>query len=124
MLTITKLKKGTSFVEVMIAVLIFAIAILGGYFLCFYSKSQINVQGRYRIAAHLAAQKLEELKAGDYYAIAAGETEEGLSLEGLYFTRRTTAEDLGLYKKVTVSVNWPQMGKTHDVSLVTFVAPK
>ena len=124
MLTIVKSKKGTSFIEVMIAVLIFATAILGGYFLCFYSRSLINVQERYRAAAHLAAQKLEELKAGNYYSIVAGETEEGLSSGGLSFTRRTAAEDTGLYKKVTVTVHWPQMGKDHNVSLVTFVAPK
>lgn len=124
MLTITKLKKGTSFVEVIIAVLIFAIAILGGYFLCFYSRSQINLQERYRVAAHLAVQKLEELKAGNYHEIATGETEEDLSLENLSYSCSVGTEDAGLYKKVTVTVHWKQMGKWRDVSLATFIAPR
>jgi len=124
MLTIVKSKKGTSLVEVMLAVLIFATAILGGYFLCFYSRSQINLQERYRVAAHLAAPKIEELKAGSYSSISAGETEESLALEDLSYRRSVGTEDVGLYKKVTVTVHWPQMGKDHNVSLVTFIAPK
>lgn len=124
MLTITKLKKGTSFIEVLVAIVIFSIVITGGSILFVSGRNQINLRERYRVCVQLASQKLEQLKAGNYEDIAVGEAEEGLSLEGLSFSRSAVAEDLGSYKKVTVTVHWPQMGKEHNVSLVTLLAPK
>lgn len=118
-----KSREGTSLIEVVVALLVFSIVVMGGSFLFVSGRNQITLRERYRVAVGLASQKLEELKGGSYYSIQIGETEEGLSSGGLSFTRRTVAEDLGLNKKITVSVNWPQMGKTHDVSLVTLVAP-
>ena len=125
MTAITKSKKGTSLVEVMVAVLIFTIVILGASFLFFYGRSQINVQENRRVAFQLAAQRLEELKAGNYYDdIVEVETVENLTLEDLSYIRTTETEDVGLYKKVDVGVDWQQLGKQHSVSLTTFIAPK
>ncbi len=124
MTAITKSKKGTSLVEVMVAVLIFTIVILGASFLFFYGRSQISLRGHYRVALQLAAQKLEELKADNYDDIEEGETEESFSLEDLSYSRTTETEDVGLYKKVDVGVDWQQLGKQHSVSLTTFIAPK
>jgi len=124
MVTVGKSKKGTSFIEVLVAILIFSIVITGGSILFVSGRNQINLRERYRVGVQLASQKLEQLKAGNYEDIAVGETEEGLSLEGLSFSRSTVAEDLGSYKKVTVTVDWPHMGKDHNVSLVTLIAPK
>lgn len=124
MTAITKSKKGTSLVEVMVAVLIFMIVILGASFLFFYGRTQINVQENRRVALQLAAQRLEELEAGNYDDIVEVETVENLTLEDLSYTRTTETEDVGLYKKVDVGVDWQQLGKQHSVSLTTFIAPK
>lgn len=122
--TLKKLKKGTALVEVMIAVVILVIVILGGSYFFVYGRSQIDLQKHYRVATHLAAQKLEELKADSYNNIAAGYTTETLSLENLSYSRTLTTADVGLYKAVEVTVNWQQLGRQHSVSLDTFIAPK
>ena len=121
---IRKSKKGTSLVEVMAAVLIVTIVILGGSFFYVASTNQINLREQYRAASQLASQKLEELKAGSYYTIAIGEANDSVSLEDSSYSRNTITEDLGLYKKVTVTVNWGPVGKQRNVSLVTLIAPK
>jgi hypothetical protein len=71
----------------------------------------------------LAAQKLEELKAGPYGSIVAGDTGENLSLEDLSYTRSTHTVNAGLYKEVTVTVSWGPTGNAHNVSMVTCIAP-
>jgi len=124
MTIIRKSKKGTSLVEVMAAVLISVIVILGGSFFYVASTNQINLREQYRAASRLASQKLEELKAGSYYAIATGEANDSVSLEDSSYSRSTVTEDLGLYKKVTVTVNWGAGVKQRNVSLVTLIAPK
>ncbi len=121
---VQKSKKGISLVEVMTAVLISTIVILGGSFFYVASTNQINIREQHRAASRLAGQKLEELKAGDFDAIAIGEATDSLSLDDLSYSRSTVAEDLGLYKKVTVTVNWGPAGKEHNASLVTLIAPK
>lgn len=113
MVTIGKSKKGVALVEVIVAILIFAIVIIGGSFLFASGRNQINLRERYRVAVQLAAGKLEELKAGNYYDIEEGQTpsqtEESLSLEDLSYSRSIDTEDVGLYKKVKVAVHWEQM---------------
>ena len=117
-------EKGTSLVEVMVAILVLALVILGGFFLFSYGRGQIDVQKNYRVAVQLAAQKLEELKAGNYNDIEEGETQEYLSLGNLSCGRSIATENVGLCKKVEVSVSWQQMNKQHNVSLATFIGPK
>jgi len=121
---VQKSKKGTSLVEVMIAVLISTIVILGGSFFYVASTNQINLREQHRAASRLAGQKLEELKAGDFDAIETGEVTDSLSLDDLSYSRSTVAEDLGSYKQVTVTVQWGPVGKEKNVSLVTLIAPK
>ncbi|KPJ68271.1 MAG: hypothetical protein AMJ43_00615 [Coxiella sp. DG_40] len=111
-------------IEVMVAVIIFAIVAIGSFLLFAAGRSRINLQEHYRVATHLAAQKLEELKAGNYYDILVGTTEENLSLEDLSYSRSVETEDVGLYKKVRVTINWGPIDKECNVSLVTFIAPK
>jgi len=118
-MTITrKSKKGTSLVEVMVAALILAIVMLGGSFFYVASTNQINLREQYRAASRLAGQKLEELKAGNYDAIATGEVTESISLENSTYSRSAVTEDLGSYKKVVVTVNWGPVGMERNVSLV------
>ena len=121
---ILKSKKGTGLIEVVVAILILVIVIIGGSFFFAYARSQIHLRKHYRVAVQLAAQKLEELKAGNYNDIEGDETEESISLEDLSYSRSAEIEDVGLYKKVKVNIHWEQMNREHNVSLATFIAPK
>jgi prepilin-type N-terminal cleavage/methylation domain-containing protein len=118
---VLKSKKGMTLVEVMLAILILTIVILGSALLYVYGLGHISLSKNYRVATELAAQKLEQFEADNHYHIdiPAGETTEGISLGGVSFTRDTTTEDLGLYKKVKVTINWTQNQRLRDVSLVT-----
>lgn len=121
---ILKFKKGTGLIEVMVAILILAIVIIGGSFFFVYGRRSIDLRKNYRIAVHLAAQKLEELKAGNYNDIEEGETAENISLADLYYIRSVEKEaQAGGYKKVRVTVHWGPQGNEHDVSLATFISP-
>ena len=124
MTIVRKSKKGISLVEVMVAVLISTIVILGSSFFFVASSNQINLREQYRAASRLAEQKLEELKAGSYDDIATSVTKESLSLEKTSYGRSIDTEDLGLYKKVIVTVDWGGGGKQRNVSVATLIAPK
>ena len=124
MTIVLKSKKGTSLVEVMVAVLVSTIVILGGSFFFVASSNQINLREQYRAASRLASQKLEELKAGSYDDIATGEATDSVSLEDSSYSRSTVTEDIGLCKKVTVTVNWGAGVQQRNVSLATLIAPK
>ena len=118
---VLKSKKGMTLVEVMLAILVLTIVILGSALLYVYGLGHISLSRNYRMATELAAQKLEQLKADNHYHIDIpdGDTSEDISFDGISFTRETTTEDLGLYKKVEVIVNWTQNQRLRDVSLVT-----
>ncbi len=124
MIIVRKSKKGTSLVEVMTAALILTIVVLGGSFFYVASTNQINLREQYRAASRLAGQKLEELKAGSYDDLTIGELEDSLTLENSTYSRSVVTEDLGLYKKIVVTVNWGPAGMERNVSLVTLIAPK
>jgi prepilin-type N-terminal cleavage/methylation domain-containing protein len=111
-------------IEVMTAILIVTIVIAGGSFLFVTGRGQVSLQKHYRAATLLAAQKLEELKAGAYSDIVVGDDSNSIPLEDLSYTRSTHAENAGSYKEVTVTVSWGPTGNAHNVSLVTFIAPK
>jgi Tfp pilus assembly protein PilW len=121
---VQKSKKGTSLVEVMTAVLISTIVILGGSFFYVASTNQINLREQYRAASRLAGQKLEELKASNYDDVTIGEVEDSLTLENSTYSRSVVTEDLGSFKKVVVTVNWGPVGMERNLSLVTLIAPK
>ena len=114
--------KGVSLIEVMIAVFISAIVMLGGSFFFVASTGQINLREQYRAASRLASQKLEELKAVDYDTVAEGEVTDSVKLENSSYSRKVTTKDLGSYKQVTVTISWGTKG--NSVSLDTFIAPK
>lgn len=121
---IRKSKKGVSLIEVMIAVLITAIVMLGGSMFFASSTGQINLRQQYRAASRLASQKLEEFKAVDYDTVAEGEVNDSVTLENSSYNRSVVTKDLGLYKEVAVTVNWGPAGQQKDINLVTFIAPK
>ena len=119
-----RLPDGTTLVEVMLAAAIFTIVMIGGHSLFTYGKVQIGLQKRYRAGVQLAAQTLEELKAEEYSNLSGGNNEDHFSLEGLPYSRSTSIEAIGLYKKVTVAVLWRHNNLERDVTLVTFIASK
>ena len=121
---VRKLKKGVSLVEVMIAVFISAIVMLGGSFFFVSSTDQINLRQQYRAASRLASQKLEEVKAVDYDTVAIGEVEDNVAIKNSSYNRSVVTKDLGSYKEVTVSVSWGPAGQVRNISLVTLIAPK
>ena len=121
---VRKSKKGVSLVEVMIAVLISAIVMLGGSFFFVSSTDQINLRQQYRAASRLASQKLEEVKAVDYDTVAVGEVTDSVTLKNSSYNRSVATKDIGSYKEVTVSVSWGPAGQVRNISLVTLIAPK
>ena len=121
---IQKSKKGVSLIEVMIAVLISAIVMLGGSFFFVASTNQINLREQYRAASRLASQGLEEVKAVDYDTVAEGEVKDSVTLRSSSYNRSVVTKDLGSVKEVTVTVNWGPVGQQHNINLVTFIAPK
>ena len=121
---VRKSKKGVSLVEVMIAILISTIVMLGGSLFFVSSTNQINLRKQYRAASRLASQKLEEYKAVDYDTVAEGEVKDSVTLENSSYSRSVVTKDLGLYKQVTVNVNWGTAAKVNNINLVTFIAPK
>jgi prepilin-type N-terminal cleavage/methylation domain-containing protein len=121
---VRKSKKGVSLIEVMIAVLISAIVMLGGSFFFVASTNQINLREQYRAASRLASQRLEEVKAVDYDTVLDGEVKDSVTLKNSSYNRSIVTKDLGLYKEVTVNVNWGTGVKVNNINLVTFIAPK
>lgn len=117
---------GFTLIEVMVAVLIITIVIAGGSFLFVAGRGQVALQKQYRAAAQLAAQKLEELKAGSYTDIVAGTTTySSVTLEGVSYSKSVETVDTGSYKQVTVTIGWTQGNgdNSRSVSMVTCIAP-
>ncbi len=119
-----KSKRGMTLIEVVVAMLILSILIIGAHYHFVYGRGQIALRENYRAALQLAAQKLEELKADSYNDITVSKTQETLALGEYSCNRSTDVNDVSLYKKINVQIDWNQMGRDHNVSLDTFIAPK
>jgi prepilin-type N-terminal cleavage/methylation domain-containing protein len=115
--------KGISLIEVMLAISILAIVVLGTAFFSFHTSGQVSLGKQYRAALQLASQKMEQLRADNEIGldVTEGETSEEVSSGDLSYTRTTVIEDSGLNKEVTVTVSWTQMGKERNVSLVSLI---
>ena len=105
------------------AAMAFSIAVLGSGAFFAQSRGFVETQKRYREAVYLSAQKIEELKAGGYDGIVAGQTQQNLSLDGVPVVRKVTVVDNGSLKTVTVSVAWTCKNRQRQVSLTTLIAP-
>jgi len=118
---IQKSEKGISLIEVMLAISILVIIVLGGASLFAYSAGQISESKHSRVAVQLANQKLERLRADNNISIEIpnGETIESIPLGDVSYEQTTATEDLGSYKKVEVTVRWTQMGKQRNVNMAT-----
>jgi prepilin-type N-terminal cleavage/methylation domain-containing protein len=121
-----RFRKGMSLIEVMLAISILAIVVLGTASFSSYTSGQVGLGKQYRAALQLAGQKLEQLKADNEIGvdIEAGKTSEEISSGDLSYTRTTVIEDDGLCKEVTVTVSWSRTGKNRNVSLVSLLVEK
>jgi Tfp pilus assembly protein PilV len=117
-------KSGVSLIEVIIAVLITTIVMLGGSMFFASSTGQISLREQYRAASRLACQKLEELKAADYDTVVVGTVTDNVTLESTNYNRSVVTQDLGSYKEVTVTLTWGPVDREKSTSLVTYIAPK
>ena len=114
-------QKGISLIEVMLAILILVIIVLGNASLFAYGAGQISQSKNTRVAVQLANQKLERLRADNNISIDIpdGETIENIALGDVSYNQTTVTEDWGSYKKVEVTVRWTQMGNQRNVNMAT-----
>jgi len=123
---------GSSLIEVMLAIAILIIAIFGTSSSFVTGRKFIVSQEHYRAAAHLASQKIEQIRALDYPDVNEIEEEEELEMYGCTYNRQTeielttepTADVPKPCKKVTVTIGWTgSKGDAHEAKLVTYIGP-
>ncbi len=143
--------RGTTLVEVMIALLIIALVILGGGMFFFYGRLNIIREAHRRAALLVASQRLEALKAADWIDIAhnplsyqpyyithssdwdlkSSETKETITVDNLsdaqILTEAQYMDDDGMndsydYLQITIVVEWSDPA-TNRVSLTSLVGP-
>jgi Tfp pilus assembly protein PilV len=122
---------GLTLVEVMLAVLILIISLIGTSLTYVSGRRFLVGQQYYRAAVQLASQKLEELKASGYDNINEGEEEEEVSMNGLTYIRHTQIEltadpTAGVpmpCEKATVTIVWTLGADQHETQLVIYIGP-
>ena len=107
-------------IEVMIAILVMMIVILGCATLFSYGMGHISSSKNYRVAAELASQKLEYFRSENFYNKDINDTvpDESIVLDNQTFTRSTEVSDVDdpntgeiLFKDVKVTVQWNDKDK-------------
>jgi Tfp pilus assembly protein PilV len=126
-------RHGTSLIEVMLAILILIIAVIGVSSTYVSGRRELVNQRYYQAAAQLAAQSIEELKAIGYAGISEGQAAETFTVNGLAYVRSTRTELTATpstevpkpCKKVTVTITWSCVGggDRHEARLVTYIGP-
>jgi len=143
--------RGTTLVEVMIALLLIALVILGGGMFFFYGRLNIVREAHRRAALLIANQRLEALKAADWddiahnplsyqpyyithssgWALKESETKETITVDNLsdaqMLTEAQYMDDDGMndsydYLKITVVVEWSDPA-SNRVNLTSLVGP-
>lgn len=119
-------QKGISLIEVMLAISVLSIVVIGVVFFSFFTSGRVGLSKQHRAALQLASQKMEQLKADTEIGISLADdvVNEDISSGDVSYTRTTVVEDSGLCKEVTVVVSWNQMGKDRNVSLVSLFVEK
>ena len=127
-------ENGFTLVEVLVALFIIALIIMGGGMFFFYGRVNIIREAHRRAAVLVASQRLEELKGADYSGIGSSGPEpvdvDNLSGDSPTGPTMDTVvefvDDGGIneaYKKVTVTVNWVD-SRSNSVSATTLIAPR
>jgi type II secretory pathway pseudopilin PulG len=125
-------KSGSALIELMLAITILIIVLLGTSSTYVSGRRQIVSQRYYQAAAQLASQKLEETKAAGYAGLAEGVEDEEITIYGIAFQRQTlielTAEPTLEVPKpcleATVTIQWTGTSQDqHQAQFVTYVGP-
>jgi len=120
--------KGFTLIEILVAMIVFAVGLLS-FFALNVAIMKANVSAKMITAAtNLAQEKIETLKNTSYASIT-NQTETNIGLNNA-FTRTTTVQDnvpQTNMKTVTVEVKWQEMKpfisqKEHKVTLTTAIA--
>jgi type II secretory pathway pseudopilin PulG len=123
---------GSTLIEVMLAIAILIIALVGTSSTYVAGRRYIVNQRYYQAAAQLASEKLEEVKADGYLGTPVGQEQEELSMDGFTYTRTTqtvltsapSASVPQPCKKVTVTIQWAGLvGDQHEAKLITYIGP-
>lgn len=113
---------GVTLVEVMVAIIIFAVVMVGGFVFFSYGRIHIAHSARERMALELIKERIEECRA---LGGCSGLSGENITLGGVGFTRDTTVSsksDDGEYDELAVEVSWQERSNTHSRELVTIIA--
>jgi len=120
---------GASLVEVMVALVVLAVALLGTGSFFVYAFGQMEELKTKRIALELASAELDRMLAVDYSDVVSG-TQSGVTL-GDYtatvttvVTERSAGSPAYDYREVVVTVSWQKQGRALEVVLSTIVGKK
>jgi len=117
--------KGFSLIEVMIALVILAVALLALAGLMITTTKNTSFGGHMTEAATFAQDKLEQLRASPWAGIIAGaDTQVGAT--GISYARSWTVADNpnGDQRWVTITMNWtdPTKKTNHSISLRSVIS--
>lgn len=116
-------KRGVTLVEVMVAIIIFVIVMVGGFVFFFYGRVHIVHSNHQRMALELTKEKVELWKSSGYLSIPDTQNEATISLGGIQFNRSTSSAEIGgVYRELTVTTSWQERGNAYDVQLTTIIA--
>ena len=119
--------KGFTLIEILIAMIILSIAFLGLAGLMIQTTKNNSFGGRITEAATVAQDKLEELRATSWVAIAAGS--DRINMNGMNFNRNWTIvpNDIGTpyteptLNTITIVVNWNDQ-TNHTIRVISAIA--
>lgn len=128
-----KRNKGYSIVEVLVAILILIIGILGILSYFFFSQTNLNLERHRRTALQIAQSRIEYLRTVSYNNLMNYiENGTNVNIDEIVGKRITIIEDvndpedgdiLSDYKKITVKVVWFENKRNNEVMLQTIIAP-
>lgn len=114
---------GFSLIEVLIALTIFSIGILGIAAMQITSMGSNTDARRVTDASTLAVDRLERLMATDYDSIASGNTtQSAYTVNWVVAEVDSDGNGTNDSKNITVTVNWSDMGAARDVVIENIIA--
>jgi type IV pilus modification protein PilV len=117
--------KGFSLIEVMIALVILAVALLALAGLMITTTKNTSFGGHMTEAATFAQDKLEQLRASPWAGIIAG-ADTAVGATGISYARSWTvaANPTGDQRWVTITMNWtdPTKKTNHSISLRSVIS--
>ncbi len=118
-------------IEVMIAIILLTLILVGGMAYFFYANESLKVANYRRIAAEIAHSAMEQMKSANYTTLASS-FDPNVTIGTLTGNKTISVSgDIsdpggGVYKQVTVNITWEQPNKNTlgNVVLDTYIAPK